>query len=311
MDQMVLAGHQNDEGSTTTLSCSIGIMAYNEEANIGRLLDGLLNQKTQRCAITEIIVLASGCTDNTENIVRVFCDRYPMIRLIVQPRREGKASAVNLFLRHAQADILVLQSADTMPAPDTIENLIAPFADPEVGMTGGHPIPVNDPNTFMGFAVHLLWRLHHEIALQNPKLGELTAFRRIFQRIPFNSAVDEANIEPLIHGQGYSLRYVPEAIVYNRGAETVSDFIKQRRRIHAGHLRIRTHQGYAVSTMSGGRILGALAKSWEWDWRHLLWTPAVIGLEAWGRFVGWIDFQFKKKDHAVWEIAVTTKGAIE
>ena len=307
----VIAEPRSEPKTRSVLTCSIGIMAYNEEANIGRLLQALLDQQTTNCVIEEIIVLASGCTDNTESIVREFGARHPKIRLVVQPRREGKASAVNLFLSHARSDILVLESADTLPEPTTIQRLIEPFADPEVGMTGGHPIPTNDPRTFMGFVVHLLWELHHQVALQHPKLGELTAFRRIFHRIPYDSAVDEANIEPLIRGQGYQLRYVPEAVVYNRGAETVGDFLKQRRRIYAGHLKVRREQGYTVSTMGGLQILAALLRSWRWDWRYVLWTPAVIGLEVYGRFLGWLDFRLRKRDHAVWDIAVTTKGVVE
>jgi len=298
---------RGDPGIQPVINCSIGVMAYNEEANIGRLLQALLDQQTSNCVIEEIIVVASGCTDNTESIVREFGARDQRIQLLVQPRRKGKASAVNLFLRHAQSDILVLESADTVPGPMTIQRLLEPFAAPEVGMTGGHPVPINDPRTFMGFVVHLLWELHHQIALQHPKLGELTAFRRVFHRIPYDSAVDEANVEPLICGQGYRLRYVPEAVVYNCGAETVGDFLKQRRRIYAGHLKICCEQGYAVSTMSGVRILAALLRGWRWDWRYFLWTPAVIGLEMYGRFLGWIDFRFKKRDHAIWDVAVTTK----
>lgn len=291
-------------------SCSVGIMAYNEEANIGRLLNALLKQQTCCCDIKEIIVLASGCTDKTELIVREFAARNSQVKLIVQPRREGKASAINLFLLHTQSDVVILESADTLPTPATIDILVAPFVDPMVGMTGGRPVPTNDIGTFMGFAVHLLWGLHHQIALQQPKLGELIAFRRIFHRIPYDSAVDEASIEPLIRGQGYSLRYVPEAIVYNRGAQTVGDFLKQRRRIHAGHLKMRREQGYTVSTMGSGRIFLALLRTWQWKTRYLLWTPLVIGLEVYGRILGWIDVRWKKRDHAIWEIAATTKADI-
>lgn len=307
----VMGSAGTESETQPVLTCSVGIMAYNEGANIGQLLEALLGQETSSCVIQEILVLASGCTDGTEAIVREFSARDPKIKLLVQPHREGKASAVNLFLRHAKSDILVLESADTLPEPTTIQRLVEPFADQEVGMTGGHPIPINDPHTFMGFAVHLLWELHHQIALQHPKLGELTAFRRVFHRIPYHSAVDEANIEPLIRGQGYKLQYVPEAIVYNRGAETVSDFLKQRRRIYAGHLRLRYEQGYAVSTMNAGPILVALLRTWRWDWRYFLWTPAVIGLEVYGRFLGRLDFHFKRRNHAIWDIAVTTKGALQ
>lgn len=293
---------------TPTLECSIGIMAYNEEKNIARTLRALLEQQTVTCVIKEIIVVASGCTDKTEAIVREFCERNDRVKLIVESKRAGKASAVNIFLSQATSDILVSVGADTVPGPETIQRLVEPFADPEIGMTGGHPIPTNDPNTFMGFAAHLLWDLHHQIALKYPKLGEITAYRRVFHRIPHNSAVDEANMEPLIRGQGYQLKYVPEAIVFNRGPETVEDFLKQRRRIYAGHLRMRKEQGYSVSTMSGGSILSALLRSWRWNRHYCFWTPCVITLEIEGRILGWYDFRFKKKDHAVWDVAVSTKG---
>ena len=293
----------------STLACSVGIAAYNEEENIGRLLERLLHQKLSCCEIKEIIVLASGCTDNTEAIVRKFTSSDARINLVVQPCREGKASAINLFLRHAHSDILVIDSADTLPEPTTIQRLIEPFRDPEVGMTGAHPVPVNDPHTLMGFAAQALWELHHQIALHHPKMGELTAFRRIFYRIPKSSATDEASMEALIRGQGYRLCYVPGAIVHNRGPATVSDYLKQRRRISAGHLRLKHEQGYIVSTMRGGRILAEMPHLLRLGWR-CMWIPCVVALEVYGRFLGWLDFHYKKRDHAVWDIAATTKRSI-
>jgi poly-beta-1,6-N-acetyl-D-glucosamine synthase len=294
------------------LVCSVGIMAYNEEGNIGNVLRALQKQQVQTCEIGEVIVLASGCTDRTEAIVRRLGDEYPRIKLMTQPRRMGKASAINLFLRHARGEILVLESADTLPGPMTIERLIAPFVDPEVGMTGGRPVPINDRSTFMGFAAHLLWEMHHQVALQRPKMGELIAFRRIFHRIPNDSAVDEANVEPLICGQGFRLQYVPEAVVLMRGPQSLGDFLKQRRRIYAGHLRIRRQQGYVVSTMSRARLLTAFLRTWSWDWRYLFWAPAVGALEALARVLGWLDARWGEPNrHTVWDVAATTKGAIE
>jgi glycosyltransferase involved in cell wall biosynthesis len=35
-------------------------MAYNEEANIGRMLEALVSQRTARVTLTEIVVIASG-----------------------------------------------------------------------------------------------------------------------------------------------------------------------------------------------------------------------------------------------------------
>jgi cellulose synthase/poly-beta-1,6-N-acetylglucosamine synthase-like glycosyltransferase len=163
----------------------------------------------------------------------------------------------------------------------------------------------------MGFAAKFLWELHHQVALRQPKLGELTAFRRVFFRIPIDSATDEANIEPLISGQGYQLRYVPESVIYNRGPTTAQDFLKQRRRIYSGHLRIRRKQGYAVSTLSTARIVDVLLRTWRWDWYRLPWIVAVVSLEVYARLLGWIDYKFRgPAHHAVWDVAITTKEVI-
>ena len=290
-----------------SIRCSVGVMAHNEEANIGQWLQGILEQRLTTVAITEIVVVASGCTDCTEEIVRDWAARDRRIKLYSQPMREGKASGVNLFLREALEDVVVLSSADLLPDCQAIQKLVEPLADLDVGMTSCRPVPVNDPDTFMGWAAHLLWNLHHEIAQQHFKAGEMTAFRLIFQRIPYDSAVDEASVEPVIKGQGYETVYVPEAIVYNKGPETVSDFLRQRRRIYAGHLAVRNNLGYVVSTMSGWRILGALLRCLDWRPRRLLWTVGVVALEIYGRWLGWRDFRTRRQKHVVWEIAKTTK----
>lgn len=291
--------------------CCVALMAYNEEGNIGRLLEALCSQRLTEVVIDEIVVVASGCTDRTEDIVRQFCEEDLRVKLLTQCQREGKASAVNYLLRHVSSEVVVLQSADTLPEPDTIDNLVAPFNDPQVGMAGGRPVPINDPRTFMGYVSHLLWRLHHRISLHRPKMGELIAFRNIFRQIPYDSAVDEASIEPLILGQGLKLRYVPEAIVYNRGPETVADFFKQRRRIYAGHMYVKDTLGYKVSTMSGLRIFPLFLQEMQMDWRYFLWGPAAIALEVCARLRGVCDYRIWKRKPFIWTVAETTKELAE
>jgi glycosyltransferase involved in cell wall biosynthesis len=284
----------------------MGIMAYNEEANIGRMLEALVSQRTARVTLTEIVVVASGCTDRTASIVQDWATRDQRIRLVVQPRREGKASAINQFLPQAREKIVVLCGADLLPEADAIEELLAPFADPTVGLTTGRPVPVNDPGTFMGFAAHLLWDLHHQINLRSFKAGEMIAFRKIFERIPYHTSVDEASIEPVVRGQGYEARYVPGAVVHNKGPLTVGDFLRRRRSNYAGHLALQTTLGYTVSTMSGWKILRQLMHNLDWRPRPFIWTWGVAALEAYGRFLGGRDYK-KGRDHSVWEIATTTK----
>src|SRR5260370_16019176 len=224
-------------------------MAYNEEANIANDLDSILRQELPGKQIREVIVVASGCQDRTADIVADIASREPRVRLIEQERREGKASAINLFIGEAKCPVLVMVSADLIVEDGAFDFLLRHFEEPAVGMVGGHPIPVNGHGTFLGHAVHLQWRLHDRIARHSPKLGEMVAFRNVVPSIPLDTAVDELSIQALITQLGFRLVYEPRAVVYNRGPATVQDFLRHRRRIYAGHLRLRDQQAYPAPTM--------------------------------------------------------------
>jgi poly-beta-1,6-N-acetyl-D-glucosamine synthase len=287
---------------------SIGIMAYNEENGIGRLLHALLKQELVHAGIAEIIVVASGCTDRTTAIVQQWITQDSRIHLQTQTRRKGKASAINLFLSVASGDICILISADTVPEPGAIDRLITPFDSPQVGMTGARPVPINPPDTFVGYAVNLMWSMHHAISLTSPKLGELIAFRNSIHKIPEDTAVDEASIEAVVIKGGYRLRYVPTAILRNKGPETVKDFIRQRRRIAAGHLQLFRDQGYRVSTHGLRTVLRVLVQEQKWTVREMTWTAGTIILEAVAKILGMFDLYVRKQIPYIWEISKTTKS---
>jgi len=282
-------------------------MAYNEEANISDAIGAILGQELTAGHIAELIVVASGCEDRTVPIVSDIVSRDPRVRLIEQESREGKASAINLFIAAATSPVLLMVSADVLVEDGTIDALLRHFEDPGVGMVGGHPIPVNPETTFLGHAVHLQWRLHDRIARESPKLGEIVAFRNVVPSIPTDTAVDEISIQAVVTQLGYRLVYEPQAIVYNRGPTTVRDFLRQRRRIHAGHLRIVEQQGYAASTMRSTRVVRALLSSGSLTRpRSLMWSIGTVGLEVAARTLGHYDVERRRPQH-VWEIAATTK----
>jgi biofilm PGA synthesis N-glycosyltransferase PgaC len=289
------------------IDCSVGIMAYNEEANIADAIGAILGQELTAGHVAELIVVASGCDDRTIPIVRDMAGDDPRVRLIEQERREGKASAINLFIGAATSPVLLMVSADVLVEDGTIDALLRHFEDSGVGMAGGHPIPVNPETTFLGHAVHLQWRLHDRIARESPKLGEIVAFRNVVPSIPDDTAVDEISIQALITQLGLRLVYEPEAVVYNRGPATLRDWLRQRRRIHAGHLRIVEQQGYSASTMNSTRVLRALAGSGSFRTpRAVAWSIGTVGLEATARALGRYDVARRRPQH-VWEISATTK----
>lgn len=289
-----------------SITFAVGVMCHNEAQNIGALLTSLISQ-TYWKKISKIIVISSASTDGTDGIVRSFSKKYSKIILLKEKKRMGKAHAVNTFLNVTKDQILVLMSGDLIPKKKTLEFLIAHFHNNEVGIVGVRPVPLNNKNTFMGFAVHLLWNLHHYISLSHPKMGEMIAFRRIFQKIPVLSAVDEVNIESLIRGQGYKAVYEPRAIVNNRGPETIGDFIKVRRRIYAGHLTAKYEYSYTVSTLNNFDVIVALFRHFNFSITSLCYLCGIIFLELISRILGYIDYHLKLNNHSVWEIAKTTK----
>jgi biofilm PGA synthesis N-glycosyltransferase PgaC len=295
------------EESRGPIRCSVGITAHNEEANIGELLDAMSNQRLHQVEISEIIVVASGCTDHTEEIVRQKATQDPRVQLYVQEKREGKTSAINVFLAHSREKICVLESGDTLPHEDAVENMVRMFADPAVGMTGAHKVPVNTPEHIVGYLSHLRLKMEHQLCLEIPRLGELIAFRKVFDHIPPDVAMDEAFVEALVIRRGLQVRYAPDAVVFNMGPETFGDFVRQRRRNYAGHLYLKEKYGYRVSSLESGRVL-RLALGEIWGALRLVYILfALATIEGISRFLGWWDYRVRKRTHVVWDIAWTTK----
>lgn len=297
------------------LRCSVCITAYNEEANIGRLLEAMTDQHLHEVEISEIVVVASACTDRTVPIVREWMEKDGRIKLIEQARREGKTSAVNAFLRVAQEDICVLESGDTLPHESAVEHLVRMFFDPSVGMTGAHKIPVNTPDHLAGVFTYLRLQMEHELCLEIPRLGEMIAFRKVFDQIPADVAMDEAFVEAIIVQRGMQVRYAPDAMVYNTGPTTIGDFVRQRRRNHAGHLYLKQKYGYKVSSLRKRKVaLIAVRQAWQavWGAVRLVYVLGLLAvLEGGSRFLGWYDFAIRRERHVIWDMAWSQKADVD
>jgi len=293
------------------IRCSVCITAYNEESNIGKILDAMINQHLHEASITEIVVVASACTDNTVPIVKEFMAQDPRIKLIEQEKRLGKTAAVNAFLEVAQEDICVLESGDTLPHESAVEHMVRMFKDPKVGMTGAHKVPVNTPDHLVSLFTYLRLQLEHELSLDIPRLGEMIAFRKVFDQIPPDVAMDEAFVEAFMVQRGMEVKYAPDAVVYNTGPTTIGDFVRQRRRNHAGHLYLKHKYGYKVSSLRKRKVAWIATKQVAraiWGVVQLIYVLGMLAfLEAWARFLGWYDYAIKKEKHVVWDMAWSQK----
>jgi biofilm PGA synthesis N-glycosyltransferase PgaC len=284
---------------------TVGICAYNEEKNLGKLLAQTLAQKLGHAYIKEIFVVSSASTDKTDEIVGRFMKADPRVKLLIEPERRGKVSAVNIILKKAKGEIIVLVGADLALEPETLDRMARRFSESKVGMVGARPIPTN--STFPGFCSNLLWTLHHEVALRSPKCGELVAFRNKGYMIPDGIGADEAFLESRFKQDGYSLVYAPDAVVRNKGPENVPDLIKQRRRNHVLHMNLRKKTDYRVSTCDIPIVANALASSIKLEPKEMIFCSGAIILEGASFLLGAYDFLILKKDHNVWSVVESTK----
>ena len=290
------------------MGLAVGIMAHDEGANIAAALRSVLRQEGPHVEDLRVTVVASGCTDDTVEKAAEIARTDPRLRVVEQTRREGKASAINLFLAACRgASVLVLAGGDTCLESKSLEALVAPFDDPSIGMTGGRPVPVNAKDSILGRVVHLQWDLHDAVARAHPKLGELVAFRPVIETLDESTAVDEASIEAVVVRLGLRRVYVPEARVAMKGPTSVRDFLAQRRRIHAGHLRLRRATGHEVATLGLGTAWREALRLRREGRTDAIAIAATAALEAWGRALGRLDARILRRDHRAWRSIRSTK----
>ncbi|HEX6909961.1 MAG TPA: glycosyltransferase, partial [Longimicrobium sp.] len=106
---------------------SITVPAYNEEAEIGATLQGLLalDYPADR---RQVVVVSDASTDGTDDVVRSFAGRG--VELLRMPERRGKTAAENAAAPLLTGDIVVNTDASIRILPGALRPLVAAFADP-------------------------------------------------------------------------------------------------------------------------------------------------------------------------------------
>jgi cellulose synthase/poly-beta-1,6-N-acetylglucosamine synthase-like glycosyltransferase len=284
------------------ISVGIGIFCHNEEENIESAILSVLSSQTEVAMIKKIIVVSSGSFDRTNRIVRKFLKKEPRLILIDEAERRGKSAAINLFLARVKAEVLITLSGDLRVRKDSIEEMVVPFLNQEVGMVGGHPVPKNPRFSAVGKEMSMLWELHHLVSLKQPKCGEMVAFRNVIQKIPAHSAVDEATLEVLLRLIGFSVVYAPRAIVYNKVPRTLAELIRQRRRVEAGHLWVKETYNYTVSTMNTELVARNLLALVADKPSRLKVALRLLIFEAIAKGLGWFDYAVLRRNPYIWDM---------
>jgi hypothetical protein len=157
----------------------------------------------------------------------------------------------------------------------------------------------------------VLWDLHHLVAVDHPKLGEMIAVSGDAVRQVTTQTVhcDEVLLESQVTRLGGRLVYLPECTVHNFSVVSLRLLFSQRRRIHCQHLTAKAELGYRPATFGAWRIGRAvISASKRSNLKALL---AMCLLEAAARIAGRLDF-IRGEVYRVWTpTSATTAGATE
>jgi len=301
---------------------SIGICVYNEEANIGRLLHNLLRLQDLPEG-TEILVVCSGCTDSSPTIVRGFCKKDRRVKMLLEPERLGKSSAVNKILNEYTGDFLFLISADSIPHKGAVWKVLRGFDEDNVGIVGGSPTPINEGKSANGVEAiaHLMWRLHNrtlELLSHDGVLthacGEMFCMRRgIVSEVPLDVINDDKYISLQADRRGYRVLFDSEAKVTIKVPSTISDLLNQRRRVTYGHYQLKKMLRCSPRTLDSmmiydpKRVIRIFADFIQEDFKRIpILIPAII-LELAANLAALLDIA-QGKNYTKWIIATTTKS---
>lgn len=77
----------------------VAIMAHNEEKVIQKVVENALSQKTPTEYSVKVVIVANGCTDRTEEIVKGLEKQNPNRVVLISMTEKGKTRAINRAIR--------------------------------------------------------------------------------------------------------------------------------------------------------------------------------------------------------------------
>jgi len=288
-------------------SITVGIPTYNEEKSISKSINSALNQISKR---DEVIVVASGCIDNTVKEIKKIMRRDERVKLITEPERRGKASAINLIIKNAKGDVIVQTDGDVIVEEGAIKNIIKHFKDERIGAVSGNPVPLIPKNNLFYDWSMMSYRKIGEIRKKESDEGTfwhlsgyLLAFRKkVLKQVPFAKGAVDAWMGRIIKDAGYKLVYEPNAKVLVKCPTNIKDFVNQKARVRAGYqLLPEGPRKMQKEILLFPKELSKISFS---RWPRFLFSGIIY-------FYTWIKgFYFAKTNKSlqqIWKVPVSTK----
>ena len=243
---------------------SVIVPAYNEEVGITAAVRSLAASDYPDL---EVIVVDDGSTDGTAAAVEAIDD--PRVTLILRANG-GKPAALNTGVAAARHDIIVMVDGDTVFEPDTIRNLVAWMADPNVGAVAGNA-KVGNRGGLLGRWQHIEYvmafnldrRMYEALGCMPIVPGAIGAFRRDALTevggLSTDTLAEDTDLTMAIHRAGWKVVYESRARAWTEVPATLRQLWRQRYRWAYGTMQaLWKHRG-AVRERSA---LGLVALPW-------------------------------------------------
>jgi poly-beta-1,6-N-acetyl-D-glucosamine synthase len=187
-----------------------------------------------------VMVVSDGSDDGTEEIAARFSSRG--VRT-VRVQRAGKPSALNTGVELTSGEIIVFTDVRQQLDPQSLKALLAPFADPTVGVVSGYLViragGTEEDN------VGLYWRYERWIRQQLSKVdslfgatGSYYAIRRdLFRPMPADLLLDDMYVPLAAFFAGYRLIIEKDAKAYDYPTGINAEFRRKVRTL-AGNYQI-------------------------------------------------------------------------
>jgi glycosyltransferase involved in cell wall biosynthesis len=104
------------------IKMSICIATFNRASFIGETLDSILSQGS---SAVEIVILDGGSTDDTQQVVAAYTQRFERVRYIRQDTNQGVDRDFNSVVEHARGEYCWLMSDDDFLKPGAVPLVLA------------------------------------------------------------------------------------------------------------------------------------------------------------------------------------------
>jgi cellulose synthase/poly-beta-1,6-N-acetylglucosamine synthase-like glycosyltransferase len=241
--------------------------------------------------------------------------KYKNLRTI-KDLGQGKPAALNLAVKEAKGDILILSDGDVYVSDKTITEITKPFKNEKVGAVSGNVISLDSKKTRMGYWAHILTNIANELRqelLNKNKpffcTGYLFAIRKkLFPKLPEELLSEDGYISFKVYQKKYTIKYTPNAKVYVKFPTTFKDWIIQKKRSTGGYNQIKKMTNFSVRSF--GSESSGIFKLFKYitNIKELFWFIELVFARIYLWIVIYRDINIKKKSQKeIWKRVESTK----